>query len=1425
MPKFSAYMRGEKGIQGETGQASLLDGIVDGYNNLPNKAGLAEDRNYVYYVKENDGIHLYIYKGGSGEEWQHLGVVTAGFSTTQYASASTKEWFPGVQPDVTITPHEAQQTTGLKSFDFHFDIPASQPAGFSTNQPTSVTTLNWDESATVEITPDENSPDWEKSFLFKFGIPHGREAGFSTTQKANATILSWTEDPTVSITTDENSPFYSKVYNFEFGIPQGEPAGFGTLSTSITTLNHLSTATFEIEEGGTNKEKDLTFKLGIPAAHPAGFSTVAANAYDLEWNENPEASITTSGNDWEKNFDFSFGIPHGRPAGFSTEMEVSVTTLPSTNIKNKNGNIVQIEKTENNEAKIKNIKINIEPQQDLHGQSNPYPAGGGKNLFDISSINTATQNGIAVSYSGNTISYSGTAVESGWKSTVKVIDLPAGTWHFHLETTGTAVWLQGYTAKGADFTATISETTTFRLSMMNATAGQSYSGTVTNIQIESGSSYSDFAPYSNICPISGWTQAVVTRTGINLWDEQWEVGDINNDTGQTQDSNQTWRCKNYISIIPNTSYYFVNPNSYNIRYYFYDKDKNFISSNIISTGPNANHRLNSPSNAYYLKVRGTGTNPTYQYNVSVNYPLSEEDYHAGHVQSLTIDLDGTRYGGTLDVLTGKMTVTHEKKTFDGSTGGGISISYSSDGSVNIQDNNYRPNFNGYVTGVSCDTFKVVFSDTNWNNTTVCTRVYKDSSWNYTRFYIKGTGATTSEEAIAWVSAHPVTYIRPLATPLTVTLSPSTLSLLLGESNIWADTGNIDIDYSVINDAYVNVTPDESTPDYAKKFNFEFGIPNGVPGGFGNISVSTQQVDPATPASVSITTSGPEFAKNFDFLFKIPQGKNASSAGGVAGVYVKRTFTSTNIDSTSTLYWNNNILYIKNPKNNTIPICIINNQNQNIASTFKIDKENENILYYSDSSFDGSVYLIAESVIPEFIVHSVSTVSNTTPASVEIGYLDDDLSMAFLNFSIPKGEKGDTALSIDKINVNTLENIDDEPYAEVTTDINKKIEMTFYLPRGLNGEKGEKGDSALTIDGINVYSLSNDVEPYATTHISESSAIIDFYLPKGDKGDQGDIGVGISSINNLGTIGLTTTYQINYTSTNITPTTFEVINGSKGDQGEPGKGITSINNLGTVGLTTTYQINYGEGLSTAFEVINGEQGPQGEQGISIKSILKTDTNETTREDTYTITFTDNSTTTYIIKNGEKGDKGDTALTISNISITTLAANETIPYANVTTDANHDVSINFHLPKGATGVGIASITKGISNGLIDNYTINYTDGTNTTFQVTNGNGINSITFNSLSENGNVYNVNYSNGTIDTILAPKGPQGEQGIQGIQGLTGTLEINSGITGILPIENGGTSATTPELALNALGISFTTNDIGTNQSLSTGQIILVYEE
>ena len=94
-------------------------------------------------------------------------------------------------------------------------------------------------------------------------------------------------------------------------------------------------------------------------------------------------------------------------------------------------------------------------------------------------------------------------------------------------------------------------------------------------------------------------------------------------------------------------------------------------------------------------------------------------------------------------------------------------------------------------------------------------------------------------------------------------------------------------------------------------------------------------------------------------------------------------------------------------------------------------------------------------------------------------------------------------------------------------------------------------------------------------------------------------------------------------------------------------------------------------TTTFTVTNGKDGAQGIQGIQ----------------------------------GEPGKDGHTpVITIEN-------GNWYIDGVNIKVSATG--------PKGETGNGISSIEKTSTNGVVDTYTITFTDGTTTTFTVTNGN----------------------------------------------------------------------------------------------------------
>ena len=1513
MPKFSAYMRGEKGNTGETGQASLLDGVVNSFNELPNIASLSQDRNYVYYVKEEDGIHLYISE--KGEYWQDLGVATAGFSTTQYASASTKEWFPGVQPDVTITPHGEQLTTGLKSFDFHFDIPASQPAGFSTNQSTSVSTLDWNEPATVEIIPDEESPDWEKSFNFNFGIPTGRPAGFGepeanivqiplqlNTKKDSNAIITNEDVQNLIINVDPKINSYGQLF---------APGDKGTLLKGLSVDNYggtiLGSKITSSTRSLTTAIINTTFSNGIPIKSGKNYyisfsiKLVSGTCNGLSFYLISNSSSPTSSQITQL------------PSSYSSIQPTSTSASYKINVTGKtNGTAVALYVKSSSNAsnaiiEISNLKINSleTPLSSSYSYTvslskwtsiNLYKTK--KNIF-ITSPKSSTTVGINYTInSNNSIDISGAPSSS-------ITSRKIGLYGADSSYITSLYPIFGKMKGGDKFYAQLLGASSdinlfFQWNDSNGTilSSNTVGSTGEIITIPSNAKYGYIALYlTNLTLNTQLNYHVIpfiakSEISLNFEDTEGSITSIttsssNNFYGGSIDLNEKKINSTWKAITTSTSSDFTRVN--NKQFYL----KNTVIPDSLRDG--SIYAIRSKEFNIYTSDTTEDGICYLDGNGNIRFNTFSEYASASDMMNMFESL--TFYYPSTETITYDIDIPdiefYSDYNYLWADSGDITIAYltNEDPYVNII---VDPNSPDYAKKFIYE-FGIPAGESAGFGT-ISSTVEMLNHLSTAVFNIEEGGTNKHKDLMFKLGipqAHPASFSTVAANAYDVEWNENPEASITTSGNDWEK--NFDFSFGIphgrpagfstemgvsvttlpfTSNATVSVIPDENSPDYAKKFDFDFGIPSGVPGGFGAVSVSTLQVDALTPAEVTITTSGPDTAKNFDFLFKIPQGKSSGSAGGYIGTYIKRSFTSTSIDSTSTIYWDNNILHIKNQNNNTIPICIVNNENQDVASTFKLDKENENILYYGDSPFDGDVYLIAESAIPEFIVHSVSTVPNNANAQVQAQYIDDDLSQVYLDFYVPKGEKGDkgdSPLTIHHVDVISLTNEEDSPHADVEVNSASEATITFYLPRG---EKGEKGDSALTIDEVNVYALSTGGIPHTSTHINENSAIIDFYLPpglQGDQGPQGEVGVGISSIENLGTVGLTTTYQINYSSTNIVSTTFEVINGSKGDQGDPGVGISFIENLGTVGLTTTYQINYTNNNSTTFEVINGEQGPQGEPGNSIKSIVKTNTNLTTREDTYTITFTDNSTTTYIIKNGEKGDKGDTALTISNISITTLAEGETNPHAEVTTDANHDVSIEFYLPRGATGTGISSITKGQpeglidnyiinydngtttgyqiingngissittngSNGLVDNYIINYDNGTSTTFQVTNGNGINSITFDSLSETGNVYNVNYSNGTIDTILAPKGPQGIQGIQGNAGTTGvgissiTYVDSNGLQDIYRINLTNNSyydftITNGAVVGDIRSIIYTTTDPGSNTALTTGNIILVYDE
>lgn len=152
--------------------------------------------------------------------------------------------------------------------------------------------------------------------------------------------------------------------------------------------------------------------------------------------------------------------------------------------------------------------------------------------------------------------------------------------------------------------------------------------------------------------------------------------------------------------------------------------------------------------------------------------------------------------------------------------------------------------------------------------------------------------------------------------------------------------------------------------------------------------------------------------------------------------------------------------------------------------------------------------------------------------------------------------------------------------------------------------------------------------------------------------------------------------------------------------------------------------------------------------------------------------------------------------------TIPNNQQLNYQNgwLTITGIGGNSIQIPGGNGEPGVGVVSILKTSTSGLVDTYTITYTDGNTDTFTVTNGrDGV--------------------DGADSTVPGPQGPQGEQGPQGIPGIdgadgrgiyafTGPVTIGNVSTYTLTYTDGTTSNITVQNGQNGRGISSITGPI-----------------
>ena len=179
----------------------------------------------------------------------------------------------------------------------------------------------------------------------------------------------------------------------------------------------------------------------------------------------------------------------------------------------------------------------------------------------------------------------------------------------------------------------------------------------------------------------------------------------------------------------------------------------------------------------------------------------------GH--TTTTSLGRTVYGGTLDVVTGVLTVTHRFITLDGSSVYSTSAGVAS-GSIILTHPIAQAaptKTDADILGITSDYLPEVTSYSSWRTASpsITTNNAGNSIW------LRLPDVDTQEKGVTYMTNHPLQICYPLATPQTYTLTGQEISAMYGENYIWASSGPVEITYrtnvlGIYNKIYIDGRP-------------------------------------------------------------------------------------------------------------------------------------------------------------------------------------------------------------------------------------------------------------------------------------------------------------------------------------------------------------------------------------------------------------------------------------------------------------------------------------------------------------------------------------------------------------------------------------------------------------------------------------------
>lgn len=565
---------------------------------------------------------------------------------------------------------------------------------------------------------------------------------------------------------------------------------------SVTCFNPPNTSVYEWDiSGHGDTDTDTWRAIKVNGTEELG-SGISSGSVDFVGSENIDVEFDSNGN--------KIGV---KTKNIYTKSEVDDIVYGILPDDTASGSVANFET--DLALPIKSLEIDVNAKQDLHGYDYPWTAGGGKNLLPFENVLTEgwsrTNSGITAEYSNGIMHVYGTNELNAWNNIVVFNDiwrnseirLPAGTYsipdHLVVRISEDNI---GYSNKGG--TVIYNNPIYVRGFYISVPANYTVDWHVPMMFVYGSVIPTTYEPYSNICPITGHTEANIVRTGKNLFNKT----NFQNLVTNYETVVNSYKIKR-IKLKPNTTYT-ISQNS---------REAQSTPILLLHNIPTVNERgyfdcrkasetktyTTDETGCLYIGVIGNNDAVVNERieacNIQIELGSTATDYEPYAGTEVTVQFGQTVYKGVLDAKNSKVIATHVLGIFDGSndetwndypTGNGFFVSGLSnhikesygDGLCNILPTSKSISKLGVVYGINSQYIFIMQVKTAWNISTV-------------------------SDLRTFLASNPLQIMYKLAEPIEIPLSAiSQFTTLIGTNNIYADTGDTSVVFKDSVNGYV-----------------------------------------------------------------------------------------------------------------------------------------------------------------------------------------------------------------------------------------------------------------------------------------------------------------------------------------------------------------------------------------------------------------------------------------------------------------------------------------------------------------------------------------------------------------------------------------------------------------------------------------------